>query len=722
MRAKHHKPRPQPSESQLAGDALTADYVYIPAAPFFHNYQKRPIFSLMQAEAMLYDQQVWYGLCLGNCPLMSAEIKVTGPHEEVNRFVMEQWKRLWATSASQIFRAKYFGYAGYEVLYRECKGRIEFESLLPRHPRDTRPLVSRGQIAGVRVRGTRRSADGQQSNPTDLIGMKGLWLTYNAQYGARYGQPLTETAYPSWWDKAMDGGAYDLRRLRMVKDAWIGDLVRYPTSRKIKLPDGTEISGKDMMREIGELRASGGVIALPSDRDDKGNYLFEYEPPQSVAGETKIAEWVHDLDNDIFDGLLIPREVVEAASTGSGYSGRSIPLMMFLGLRDEEFRDDIRQIKPQIMDPLVCTNFSAAKCDYEIEAVPLMETMGEQVHDRPEGGPLGNSAGGGQLGRQRGGQVDAGYIQFSDDGKVRGGNSENTGQFSEKPGTGASDEKPKKGAGLISPNRRRGMKLAEAVEWMDSQSLDRAQKDVESVAADLGLPCRVSRAAGTWEHGAEPSFVVSFDEVEDFDETKYLMCWQGMLLGQFAVVPFHPDKNGRDVLWTFAVAGDFDIVDKRLQESGVEFRTLQKADDRIVVRVFDKNAELATVLQDASHELGFKLSAQIGTGEIFPDGARNRIEAIEGYRQAISDYESRFPDRNHVRSKRLRDWLRRGGSPYERRRLGDSAQFSTDDAPTSVISDADQITGESIASSNRVHAVIRRRLGALLKKNDRSPN
>jgi hypothetical protein len=89
-------------------------------------------------------------------------------------------------------------------------------------------------------------------------------------------------------------------------------------------------------------------------------------------------EWIHDLDWDIFDGLFIPREIVEAAASGSGYSGRSIPFMAYVSIRDVEFKDNVRQINDQILKPLVIMNMGRkAAASYEIEPVPLLDTVGE---------------------------------------------------------------------------------------------------------------------------------------------------------------------------------------------------------------------------------------------------------------------------------------------------------------------------------------------------------
>jgi DNA topoisomerase I len=384
-------PLGQPMPEALTAAPQTSGYATIPQDAFFQMFSRRPPFSLFQADLMLLDQQVWFGVCVGNSPLMSAEVTVKSGSQEIKQFVADTFREIWSSSASKIFRSRYYGYCGYEVVYKndEQKG-LQFGGLLDRHPRDTNPIVHAGKVIGIAVRGMRSASSEPKEEPIYLKGMKGLWLTYDTEFSNRFGRPLLERAYPGWYDKATSGGAYDLRRLRCIKDAWIGDVARFPSSKTLVLPDGGAITGKDIMREIIENRASGGVLCLPSDRDENGDYLFDYEPPTTVAPSEVIDHWIRDLDWDIFDGLMIPREVVEAAASGSGFSGRSIPFITFLGYRDLHFAEDVRQLDTQIIRPLVWWRFGAkASSEYQIAPVPLLETVGKQLGGQETGGPIG---------------------------------------------------------------------------------------------------------------------------------------------------------------------------------------------------------------------------------------------------------------------------------------------------------------------------------------------
>lgn len=450
-----------PSEKELANEVpQTLGYDPFPLGFALYNAGKRPIFSLIQADLMLLDHQVWLGLVVGNAPLLSAEVEVEGPDDEVNKFVGQQWDRLWTTCAPKILQSKHYGYSGYEVMYDEVDGRLEFDTLRDLHPRDTTVLRTMGgQFAGMAVRGIRHH-DQQRTHrgQVNVLGSKCLWVAYNALHGSRYGRALLQHAYAPWYEKAMDGGHYDLRRLRMLKDAWIGDVMYYLLGMKFTGPEGQEISARDLAREAGEMRMSGGVMALPMrySKDGKQEKILEYTPPTQVTGATPIQESIDSIDWDIMDGLLVPREVIEASETGSGFSGRSIPFLAFLNIRDAEFGEDVRQVNEQTIHPLVCINYGRARADsYKLKPKPLVETFGKQMKGLGQGqgqspqpnqppAQVGQQPGAGagfpwQRGGQQGGangRPGGQPMQFSDpafESKHPRGQPDNAGQFAKLP-------------------------------------------------------------------------------------------------------------------------------------------------------------------------------------------------------------------------------------------------------------------------------------------------
>ncbi|HVX15944.1 MAG TPA: hypothetical protein VHC22_32470 [Pirellulales bacterium] len=357
------------------GRPLTQGYDPGPSALVYANWSRRPPWSYYYADVMLLDPQVWFGLQIGNGPLRTAKVEVKCDSREIAHWVQAQWERIWHTSAPQILRAKNYGFLACEVICQESPaGLIEFDRMRDFHPMDVGQLKINGARVGIRVRNIHSYGRGV----VDLMGPKGLWLTYGEEFSRTWGRAILERCYAPWFDKNSDGGAYDLRRLRMYKDAWIGDRIGYPIEN-FRLPNGSMASGRDLAREIAELRMSGGCVVLPTTTDDKGNRKFTYDPPSPVGGEDLVQPFIADLDWDILDGLLVPREVVEAGGQGGGWSGRSVPLLGFLAVRDVEFGSYVQAITAQLLKPLVYANFGRRATNFDIQPLPLIETMGDQA-------------------------------------------------------------------------------------------------------------------------------------------------------------------------------------------------------------------------------------------------------------------------------------------------------------------------------------------------------
>ena len=262
-----------------------------------------PPFTLHVAELMRFDPQVRIGLGARNGLLMAAEVEVTGSDDRVVRWVQHQWDALWHGSAHQLLRAKLYGFLPFEVVYRRAGGgqfaRPDRSRAAHRSsPRamcgcscaatrswglSTRRRAPRDLDAGEARQGSHqgsppgsREAYDRPPRPAALV------CTFDAECANPYGCALLARAYPAWFEKWMPGGAKRTLRLRMVKDAYIGDIFWYPANQHVQLPDGTQITWRDLAREIVESRASGGAMTLPLIRDSLGNKLLDYTPPQGV--------------------------------------------------------------------------------------------------------------------------------------------------------------------------------------------------------------------------------------------------------------------------------------------------------------------------------------------------------------------------------------------------------------------------------------------------------
>jgi hypothetical protein len=329
-----------------------------------------PPFNVQTADLMRYDPQVRIGLGARNGLLMAAEVEVTGDEPEVVAWVQRQWQRIWTTSAGQLLRAKHYGFLPFEVRFRTSgsgsRELLEFDRLLDRHPADVRLLIQDDEPVGFTLK-QEGGAD------IDLLAPQALVVTFDAECGNPYGCALLARAYPAWYEKWMDGGVKRTLRLRMIKDAYIGDIFWYPPDRKVQLADGTEVSWRDIGRDLVAARQTGGALTLPLLLDKDGRKLVDYTPPQAVGGYTQIFHWKRDIDLEIWKALEVPPEIIQASSSGSGFSGRWIPFVIALSAVHMELSEILRCLDRNLLRPLAHLNFGHAP-RYEIQPKSLVET------------------------------------------------------------------------------------------------------------------------------------------------------------------------------------------------------------------------------------------------------------------------------------------------------------------------------------------------------------
>lgn len=393
----------------------TEDYRPWPGSAWMRHAGKRPQLTLWQIDQMEHDPKLRLATAVADAPLLDLEIEIESERPEVAAFVKQQFEKLWSIGNRKILRSRRYGYAGFEVMYRtDAAERIVVDGLRDLHPRDVRPLTRNGMLVGMRVKNI----------GVDLPTPKALWVVHDQRWGYWFGRSEYENSWPAYYEKWMNDGAIDKRILRMVKDAWIGDVIYYDPSYAMLLPDGTKITGRDLAREAAENRNSGGVLSLPNDSNaTTGQKRFEYQPPTSVDGATPIFEYISVLDGEITEGQGVPREILDAAEAG-GYSGRSIPMLAWLKSADVDAAEILAQVDDQILWPLAKLAFGLETRCYRVKHRPLVETFTKNLGGGEEGRGEAGARPPGQTGQANGfspfrsngaARFGGGPLQFSDD-------------------------------------------------------------------------------------------------------------------------------------------------------------------------------------------------------------------------------------------------------------------------------------------------------------------
>jgi len=338
-----------------------------------------PPFNLHVAELMRFDPQVRIGLGARNGLLMAAQVEVSGPDPRLVSWVQQQWNSLWDAHAPTLLKAKLYGFMPFEVVYRrtaggDFAGLLEVDRLIDFPHRDVRLLVQDDRIVGFSVESKLRPPGHDDHH--NLLAPEALVVTFDAECANPYGCALLARAYPAWFEKWMPGGAKRTLRLRMIKDAYVGDIIWYPPDRQVQLDDGRTVSWREVARDIVESRLSGGALTLPLLYDSAGNKLVDYTPPQHVPGATLIFNWKRDLDLEIWKALEVPPEIIQASSSGSGYSGRWIPFAVALSAVHGELAELIRCVDRDLLRPLAHLNFGREP-QYQIRPRSLVETYAQ---------------------------------------------------------------------------------------------------------------------------------------------------------------------------------------------------------------------------------------------------------------------------------------------------------------------------------------------------------
>jgi len=350
-----------------------------------------PLFTLWSARQMLTDPIVKHSLDVRNAAVSVGEIIVTGKDKRVADFVRQQWDRIWKHNQRSLLRAKQWGYGAYQVLYEknESTGLLSVVGIKDFSPQDVRAIRVGGKPAGFRIQNRHVIKKPDQSATYYMKFPQALWVSFDSEFGSMYGRSILRGAYMPWFEKWMNHGAKKSQQMRMVKDAYPQLAAWYPGGERIRLPDGSVATSQNVARSLLANMMTGGTLTMPSETGDDGKRKWDVSRIPDGGDPSRMFRWVEELNDDIFIAIAGPKEIVMASSSGSGYSGRSIPLAIFLQSCQMEFCDLVKAIRNQVLDPLCKLNFGNA--DYEIEVESLLDTFTKLMSDEMGGRGIGGA-------------------------------------------------------------------------------------------------------------------------------------------------------------------------------------------------------------------------------------------------------------------------------------------------------------------------------------------
>ena len=376
---------------------------YEPSDPtlFSHGgkaFLKRPWFNPADhVPQMLTDSRVemalWYvkGTLLANSRFWVRDgySKSEDSPSEVKQFIVDQLNCWWAKSAIKQLTAIEWGYSVHESFYEVRNGLVHFSHLRRFNPLDCHPYIKDGSIKGAVVK-SRGSRGNRKSGTAFYIGIpKLLWHVQGRQWDEYFGRSRLASAYRPWLEKEGDGGAVDIRELYFYKNSFQGEILYHPPGASVDA-HGVETSHRDLARELLEKKRAGGSLALPGTRDEHGQRMWELVVQEGGNNAADVLAYPEQLKDDIAEGIGVPKELIEAAETGSGFSGRRIPKDAFCGMLSDPLMWMVSDFDEQNLRYLVRHNFGIADPDYDIIPFGLLDPDENGEQEGVEFGTDGN--------------------------------------------------------------------------------------------------------------------------------------------------------------------------------------------------------------------------------------------------------------------------------------------------------------------------------------------
>ncbi len=396
-----------PSRSAFLGGPLTGRYKASNlASGTWHWALQRGSFNWGDINAMRRYHAIEIGLRVLRAPIFSAKWEIEADSHEVAKWIDDTLTTIWHHDLIKILRMLEWGAMGGEIVWDEDEdGLIKYESLKEIHLYDIRPLERDGELAGVSI----RTLAGQQREDRQYKGLRSgiivpddqrpndnlrippprsFWIANEAEFGSFWGRSRLQGAYEPWMEHSGKHGAVDIRRLWFIKCCFRGGLMRHPMGT-IEVDGGRFMACEEYAREIIEKMETGGVLTLPDAFDPEASaYRWTYEEPKLNGSAPDLLQYPKDLDLETLQGLGIMPEVIQMADGGGGWSGRSVPMLVFLNSEDQIVSNVIYTADKQVIRPGVDVNFGT-RAKYKITPVSLVPKEEPQGQPGQPGQPPG---------------------------------------------------------------------------------------------------------------------------------------------------------------------------------------------------------------------------------------------------------------------------------------------------------------------------------------------
>jgi hypothetical protein len=197
--------------------------------------------------------------------------------------------------------------------------------------------------------------------------------------------------------------------------------------------------------------------------------------------------------------------------------------------------------------------------------------------------------------------------------------------------------------GIVSPNTKTDLKLADAIAGMNSAEESKLLNQAVNLSCVVQSQITAFRALGSWSDGAEHSVLlrVSGDEAT----LRYVLSRMGRDAEQKYVIYFHPQPKGSADLYILKPrqgARNLVALTNALERAGIPFRTLVPSAGTTAIYVIDLDRDLHAKIMAAARTLRARVTQQGGNAKLF--GHDDRQQAKAKFQEEINSYEAKNPN------------------------------------------------------------------------------
>jgi hypothetical protein len=387
-------------EELLTQGPLTSGYrATLPLWALYSSSEMPQIYLYRDIELMLIHPIVRNVLEYYKGGISMVEFEGSAETPEVEEFVLEQGARYWDRGIVKLQGGYEYGWMGCECLYTDDEGPLRWDDFVQFSPRDVFLLTQDYEPVGVRVKQVRSKGQVDLWLGNETIPGKAIWYAHNPRYNSFYGQSQLMGAWRPWRRLAWKDAAETVVDTGVYRFAYAGPVVRYPEEdlqvAASNIPATSLDSqgrprryARDLARQIAEWLKAGAGVGMPSTKyavEMGGGDKWAMELPKSTLDVQGLIAYVQYLSDQISYGIGVPPELLDSGETGSGYSGRAIPMEAFLAGQQRIADNLLNLFIRNVLKPLVRWNFGPVKWDLKLR--PLLET--KRKAQAGESGPAG---------------------------------------------------------------------------------------------------------------------------------------------------------------------------------------------------------------------------------------------------------------------------------------------------------------------------------------------